>query len=110
MFVRQSCDVQYLVLHIVHDFQCLICNACACNNCIMDNITQQCFANLVDRNNNLKPFATITCDSQMQLLCTLSKIYITRYRLLLYLTYIEHTAHNYISRDIGYTPQVIKHK
>lgn len=64
MFVRQSCDVQYLVLHIVNGFQCLICNACACNNCIMDNITQQCSANLVDRNNNLKPFATITCDSQ----------------------------------------------
>lgn len=63
MFVRQSCDVQYLVLHIVNGFQCLICNACACNNCIMDNITQQCSANLVDRNNNLKPFATITCDS-----------------------------------------------
>lgn len=30
----------------------------------MDNITQQCSANLVDRNNNLKPFTTITCDSQ----------------------------------------------
>lgn len=30
----------------------------------MDNMSQQCSANLLGRNNSLKPFATITRDSQ----------------------------------------------
>lgn len=76
----------------------------------MDNITQQCSANLVDRNNNLKPFATITCDSLSSYYAHYQKYIYHKIRLLLYLAYIEHTAHNYISPDIEYTPQVIEHK